>query len=107
MELENLEISNNYFYQIMFRKLHSLCLSFVSPNSGKPGRNVQHYERALLEIELARQRKQDILAYIVHFGQDDCKPPTFLMRGPMGAQPGEPRIRLIGFRLGFRCINPG
>ncbi|XP_072167808.1 uncharacterized protein [Diadema setosum] len=33
----------------------------------RPGRNVQHYQRALYLQELARQRRQDILAYLVHF----------------------------------------
>ncbi|KAJ8037592.1 Glutamine-rich protein 2 [Holothuria leucospilota] len=32
-----------------------------------PGKNINHYERALFEQEAARQRKQDIVAYLVHF----------------------------------------
>ncbi|XP_072027760.1 glutamine-rich protein 2-like [Amphiura filiformis] len=62
----------------------------AAQKKGKPGKNVQHYERALFEHELARQRKQDILAYLVHFEKEE-KPPTFCMRGPV-----QHRVRLIG-----------
>ncbi|XP_030840502.1 uncharacterized protein LOC755388 isoform X1 [Strongylocentrotus purpuratus] len=33
----------------------------------RPDKNVQHYERALFRQELARRRRHDILAYLVHY----------------------------------------
>ncbi|XP_071814474.1 uncharacterized protein [Apostichopus japonicus] len=33
----------------------------------QPGKSLNHHERALFEREAARQRKQDIVAYLVHF----------------------------------------
>ncbi|XP_071964269.1 uncharacterized protein [Antedon mediterranea] len=36
----------------------------------KPGKNVQHYQRSLFTQQVAKQRKQDLLAYLVHFSQE-------------------------------------
>ncbi|XP_038067164.1 glutamine-rich protein 2-like isoform X2 [Patiria miniata] len=53
----------------------------AAQKKAKPGRNVLHYDKALQEQELARQRKQDIMAYLVHFhGETDR--PAFIRNVP-------------------------
>ncbi|XP_070581415.1 glutamine-rich protein 2-like isoform X7 [Ptychodera flava] len=43
--------------------------------SGRPGRNMIHFDRSIAEHELARKRKQDLIAYMVHY--KDARPDVF------------------------------
>ncbi|XP_022089395.1 uncharacterized protein LOC110978585 isoform X4 [Acanthaster planci] len=59
----------------------------AAQKKARPGKNVLHYENALQEQELARQRKQDILAYLVHFHRDLDRSAFFRNVAPLHLQP--------------------
>ena len=71
----------------------SPCVSPLGrvPCSARPGRNVLHYEKALQEQELARQRKRDILAYLVHFDRDGDRLAFFRNIPQLHCQPDKQR----------------